>query len=300
MSYSPDKGAVQSAINKLYRACPAVPLAVTLALCLLAGPALAESDDVKSFIDLEDDLQETPGYSTRPADDDESDWDFRVGLLVGFQPDYEGSDDYDSVLAPSWRVAWRRTVILQGKNLRVQYTGDNYRIGALVGGESGRDEDDNDNLEGLGDVDSGWSAGLFGRYDIDEHFRLQAEGRQEFSGGHSGLVVDVGAEVTLPLNLPFFRAYAGVTYASSDYMEEFFSISNKQSANSGKPTFDADAGIKNFTLTLSAGHDITDNWVVGAVIRYDRLVGDADDSPIVDDGGSRDQFTGGISLAYQF
>ena len=36
------------------------------------------------------------------------------------------------------------------------------------------------------------------------------------------------------------------------------------------------------------------------IIRYDRLVGDAEDSPIVDDGGSRDQFTGGVSVAYQF
>ena len=83
-------------------------------------------------------------------------------------------------------------------------------------------------------------------------------------------------------------------------MEEFFSISSKQSANSGKPTYDADAGIKNVTLSLSAGYDITDNWVIGAIIRYDRLVGDAEDSPIVDDGGSRDQFTGGVSIAYQF
>ena len=300
MSYLRNKSPVQSAPENLYRARPVEFAAAILASCLLAGPAVADFDDVTTVMDLEDDFQETPGFDTRPANDDESDWDFRVGALVGFKPEYEGSDDYESVLAPNWRVAWRRTIVLQGKNLRVQYTGDNYRVGALVGKESGRDEDDNDNLEGLGDVDSGWSAGLFGRYDIDEHIRLQAEGRQEFAGGHSGLVVDAGAEVTLPFDSPLLRAYAGVTYASSDYMEEFFSISSKQSANSGKPTYDADAGIKNVTLALSAGYDITDNWVIGAIIRYDRLVGDAEDSPIVDDGGSRDQFTGGVSIAYQF
>mgnify|MGYP001821362424 CR=1 FL=1 len=300
MSYLHHKGAVQSATKSLYRACPVGPLAFSLALCLLAAPALADFEDVTSFMDLEDDFQETPGFEAEPSDDARSGWRIRLGILAGFKPEYEGSDDYEGVLAPSWRVAWRRTLILQGKNLRVQHRGDGYRIGALVGRESGRDEDDNDNLEGLGDVDSGWSAGLFGRYDIGEHVQLQAEGRQEFSGGHSGLVVDAGAEVELPFNGPQFRAYGGVTYASSDYMEEFFGISDKQSAASGKPTFDADAGIKNFTLSLSAGYDITDNWVIGAMLRYDRLVGDAEDSPIVDDGGSRDQFTGGVTLAYEF
>jgi outer membrane scaffolding protein for murein synthesis (MipA/OmpV family) len=300
MLYLLDEGSMRPVSEGLYRMHLATSVFAALALCLLTGPVLADSDDIMTFIDLEDDLQETPGFDTRPANDDEPDWDFRVGAMVGFKPEYEGSDDYESVLAPNWRVAWRRTVILQGKNLRVQYTGDNYRVGALVGGESGRDEDDNDNLEGLGDVDSGWSAGLFGRYDIDDHIRLQAEGRQEFSGGHGGLVVDAGAEVTLPFDSPLLRVYAGVTYASSDYMEEFFSISGKQSANSGKPTYDADAGIKNVTLALSAGYDITDNWVIGAIIRYERLVGDAADSPIVKSGGNPNQFTGGASIAYQF
>jgi len=299
MSCLTDKNPARPLPEGICRVRAAVSIGMVL-LYLLAGPALADADDVTTFMDLDDDLQETPGFESEPSDEDRSDWQIRLGVLAGFKPEYEGSDDYESVLAPNWRVAWRRTVILQGRNLRVQYRGDNYRVGALVGRESGRDEDDNDNLEGLGDVDSGWSAGLFGRYDITERVRLQAEGRQEFAGGHSGLVVDAGAEVTLPFNSPLLRAYAGVTYASSDYMEEFFSISNKQSAASGKPTFDADAGIKNVTLSLSAGYDITDNWVIGAIIRYDRLVGDAEDSPIVDDGGSRDQFTGGVSLAYQF
>ena len=40
--------------------------------------------------------------------------------------------------------------------------------------------------------------------------------------------------------------------------------------------------------------------MIGATVRYDRRVGDAEDSPIVDEGGSHDQFTGGVTLAYQF
>ena len=293
---------MQSAPKIRCRARAARAITTALALCLLTGPALAapDSSDITTITILDDGLQETPGFDTEPTSEEESDWSFRLGVIAGLKPEYEGSDDYESVLGPNWRVAWRDTVILQGKNLRVQYRGDNYLVGALFGGEPGRDEDDNDNLEGLGDVDSGWSAGLFGRYEITEQIRLLAAGRQEFAGGHGGLVFDAGAELKLSFNSPLLKAYAGVTYASSEYMEEFFSISNKQSAASGKRTYGADAGIKNLTLSLSAGHEITDNWVIGAIVRYDRLVGDAEDSPIVDEGGSRDQFTGGVSLVYQF
>lgn len=305
MSNPEVEGPTQTAPGKPCQGRSPTAVVTLMILSLLAGSAFADddTDDVTTIMDLDDDLYETPGFETETDEKDEkdgSDWQFRLGLMAGFKPEYEGSEDYETAFGPSKRIAWRNTVILQGKNLRVQYRGDGYRVGALVGKESGRDEDDNDNLEGLGDVDGGWSAGVFGDYEITEHVSIVGEARQEYAGGHSGLLVDAGAQMTLPFSAPLLRVYTGVTFASSDYMEEFFSIDDQQSAASGKSTFDADAGIKNFTLSLSAGHKITGNWAVGAIIRYDRLVGDAGDSPIVKDGGSRDQFTGGVSLVYEF
>ena len=41
-------------------------------------------------------------------------------------------------------------------------------------------------------------------------------------------------------------------------------------------------------------------WSVHGYARYDRLVGDAADSPIVRAYGSRDQFSGGLAMSYTF
>ena len=95
------------------------------------------------------------------------------------------------------------------------------------------------------------------------------------------------------------KGYAGATYASDDYMSEFFGVSAVQSANAGLPVFGADAGIKNVTLSLSSGFDIDESWVIGARIIYSRLVGDAADSPIVDQRGSANQITVGVGLSAQ-
>ena len=53
-------------------------------------------------------------------------------------------------------------------------------------------------------------------------------------------------------------------------------------------------GIANFT------HRLGRNWGVQAYAGYDRLVGDAADSPIVRAFGSRDQFSGGAGLWIEF
>ena len=80
-------------------------------------------------------------------------------------------------------------------------------------------------------------------------------------------------------------------------MESFFGVSSKQSANSGLKRYDADAGIKDIKLGLSTGYKITNRWRVGGMVEYKRMVGDAADSPIVED---KNQFVAGIGISYHF
>ena len=78
-------------------------------------------------------------------------------------------------------------------------------------------------------------------------------------------------------------------------MESFFGIDAQQSANSGLQNHDAEAGIKDVNLSVSVGYPISKRWRVGTMLEYKRLLGDAADSPIVDD---KNQFVAGISLSY--
>ncbi len=43
---------------------------------------------------------------------------------------------------------------------------------------------------------------------------------------------------------------------------------------------------------------LNENLIAGAGVRWERLIGDAEDSPAVDDRGDDNQFIGGVGLAF--
>ncbi len=299
----PDMTLLRHASPPLSIGCRAFPLLALLTLTayvlFAAAPVQAseEDEDVIIFSDISEDMDDAPGYDTEP---EKKNWKFSLGAIVGFKPDYEGSDDYEFAWAPDIKISWRDIIVFRGKSLRVVYRNDRLKAGALVAAEGGRDEDDNNALRGLGDVDSGVAVGGFLDYKLIKRITVQSEFRHEVAGGHGGALLDLGINFKLPLDKPWARAYFGTTIASDDYMEEFFSVNATQSANSGIAQYDADGGVKSFTFSLASGYDITENWVIGATVVYSRLTGDAGDSPIVESRGSKDQFTTGIGLSYQF
>ena len=80
-------------------------------------------------------------------------------------------------------------------------------------------------------------------------------------------------------------------------MESFFSVDSQQSANSGLKKYNADAGVKDVNLSISAGYPLTDRW---RIVCYDGIQEVAGrcrrQSPIVDD---KNQFVTGLGLTYR-
>jgi outer membrane scaffolding protein for murein synthesis (MipA/OmpV family) len=268
-----------------------------------AMPGHADVDidfhDVLTYSDLGEDLDDAPGFVSEP--DNETNWKVSLGIIGGTRPDYEGSDDYELAWAPDIKVSWRGIIVIRGKSGRVVYRNGDFKGGLLIRAEGGRDDDDNKALKGLGDVDSGMSIGTFMEYDISDRLTAKGEFRHEVGIGHGGGIVELGLHLGFPLDKkPWIKGHIGTTIATGEYMDEFFSIDAGQAAASGYTTYDADWGPKNFESSLMVGYDITESWVVGGMVLYSRLVGDAADSPIVDKKGSPNQFTAGISLGYQF
>ena len=90
-----------------------------------------------------------------------------------------------------------------------------------------------------------------------------------------------------------------LTYASDDYMETYFTISQNDSARSGLSTFSADEGIKDVGANVALTYNFTDNWAFGSIIGYKRLLNDAEDSPVTK-VGSENQFLGGVFFTYSW
>ena len=64
--------------------------------------------------------------------------------------------------------------------------------------------------------------------------------------------------------------------------------------------YQPEGGVKDIGLTLDLDYSLTENWIVTSRAGYKRLLGDAADSPLVEDRGSANQFSVGLSLGYRF
>jgi len=246
----------------------------------------------------------TEGSGQAPGKESGGFWsgfDITLGVLVGSEPDYEGSDSYDFVALPLVDITYRDTLFLHTDTLGASFSPiSGFSFGPLVSYGMGRDEDDNDDLDGLGDVNSAILVGGFASYEISR-FTLSVEVLRAVTGDHDGTVVEpslsYGHEVTPALS---FEVGLGATWASDDYMETFFGIDAAQAANSRLRRFDADAGFKDINLSLGASYELDESWALLGEVGYTRLLGDAADSPLVDDVGSRDQFHILTGISYSF
>lgn len=96
------------------------------------------------------------------------------------------------------------------------------------------------------------------------------------------------------------RAELSTTWADKNYNEAFFGVTAAQSQRSGLRRHQPEGGFKDAGLSLDLDYSLTDHWGINGRVGYKRLLGDAADSPLVENKGSADQFSGGLFLTYRF
>jgi outer membrane scaffolding protein for murein synthesis (MipA/OmpV family) len=290
--YNPSSSFKEPAMKRVFQ------LLFFLLITVLFTPLVSTGTDtaeIEKLMDMTEEIDEAPGYED--PKDEKRDWALSIGVIAGVTPDYEGSDDYDFGFGPNLAGSWRDILFFKGKTFGANLIRKkNLKAGPILSWSGGRDEDDNDKLEGLGDVDGSIEAGGFVSY-RKKPLRFKLEARQDVNSGHEGALVELSVGANLPFKKPLVSVALGTTWASDDYMESFFGISSTQSANSGLKTYDADAGIKDISLSMTAGYPLTNRWRLGGKVEYKRLVGDAADSPVVED---ENQFLAGIGISYHF
>ena len=283
-------------MNKVFQRLPLFLVAILFITPVFAGTASAElgdRDELEVWADVAEDIGEAPGYED--PKDGKRKWTLRIGYAGGVSPEYEGSDDYGFGSGLNLAGSWRDTLFFKGKTLGANIIRQkNLKAGPILAWTSGRDEDDDDNLEGLGDVDSSIEAGGFISYRY-KPMRFRLEARQDIDSGHEGALVELSGGTTLPFDRALLFVSLGTTWASDDYMKSYFGIDSKQSANSGYKKYNAESGIKDVKVSVTSGYKISARWRIGGKFEYKRLVGDAADSPIIDD---KNQYLAGFGLTY--
>ncbi len=163
-----------------------------------------------------------------------------------------------------------------------------------------RKESDDSALRGLGDLRAAIELGAFAEYWWAPWLRTRGEVRQGF-GGHHGVIGDLFLDAVVPVT-PQLVLSGGprATFATTQATRPYFSIDMVQSAASGLPGFDARGGLRSIGAGTQARYHWTPEWATHAFVEYERLTGDAANSPLVAQRGSVDQVTIGAGVSYSF
>ena len=241
--------------------------------------------------------------STAEADD----WEVTIGAGATYGPEYPGADEYGFSPLPYVDVTWRDRLFLrseQGLGGYIVNWGDRsdgliegLTVGLSVRPSDTRDEDDDDRLDGLGDVDLSAEVGFFATLEVG-FLEFGAELYQDVGNGHEGLRGELSTGIGHQLTERFtVGAETFLQFGDGQYLESFFGVTNRQAGRSGLDRYDAGSGLYGAGVGLSAQYQLTEHWGLLSFVEYSRLVGDAADSPIVEDEGAVEV---GAFVVYRF
>jgi outer membrane protein len=229
-------------------------------------------------------------------------------IMIGFgprlAPSFPGSTRSELGVAPAIEV-WREDEVFpaespdEAKGFKLVGIRNTLSAGLAVGIAPQRGAEQA--TQGLRKVGFGIEAGGFVESYILPQLRLRGEIRQGI-GSHSALSGDVALDLVLRGNNDRAVVTVGprVRISSAKYNRRFFGIEPDEVAASGLAAYRPGGGVRAYGLTAGAHYPLSERWGLYGFAGYDRLVGDAADSPLVRQRGSRDQASFGIALTHVF
>jgi len=245
-------------------------------------------------------------------------WSTSVGAGAIWGPAFSGSSDYQMMLVPDIRVAYGDTFFASvgqgiGYNFEVN---SEWVVGPLIKFDFGRDADGESTfrvaggtskaLIGFEDIDSTVLAGGFARYDRDM-WSAKVELLKGMNG-HEGMIADLsidykarfGGSEAQPGPPVFIATGPRLRWANDDYTNTYYGITAADSLGSGLPTYTAGGGIASIGWGASIVMPINQKLALIGFAGYDKLMGDAADSPLIVQRGSENQFSTGAFFSYKF
>lgn len=227
------------------------------------------------------------------------DWYLKLGGSGFSAPKYQGDNKNEFGFSPIISLG------RQGQGARFTSRNDSASISLLDNGPismglagklvSPRDQKDSADLKGMTRIKRGGELGGFAEAYPTDWLRIRGEARQGIRS-HSGVVADLSADVFTDI-APGIQISAGprATWVSSKYNERYYGVSAAQTA-AGAPSPYSPGGMQAAAITWK----VTEAAEVGSFAEYRRLTGDAADSSLVRERGSKNQFVVGVQASYKF
>ncbi len=237
------------------------------------------------------------GLIALPAVAQERGLSFSITGGAAVVPDYFGSDSYSAGPTGSFGFGGLR---LGALSLGALETAEPFAPGAGAYGtfrfipkREGKDE-----LDGLDDVKASAEIGVGVQYTDDV---WQAYGELRYGViGHRAIAGELGANLIYrdPSGL-VLNAGPRAEFGNRTFNRTYFGVTEDEAADSGLTAFTPSAGFHSIGVEAGAYQPLGADWGLSGSVRFDRLRGDAADSPIVEQG-SRNQISAEIGLTRHF
>ncbi|WP_404333441.1 MipA/OmpV family protein [Sphingomonas sp. MMS12-HWE2-04] len=260
--------------------------------CLLLAPhAFAQSDSAA----VDSSASADQGESKPPRR-------YRVALGPQLTPRFPGSDDVR--VTPLFDLSMTRG----DEPFRFEAADESFGIplihlGGLKIGPAANFEGSRRRKEtGLAVDEVGTTVELGGMAEfwLGRGLRVHGEVRQGVNG-HGGLISNLGFDYVARHGDKWLVSLGPrVALSDSKFQDAYFGVNAAAAARTGLATYDPDGGVHAVGASATALYQFTPRWGVYAYAKYDRLIGDAADSPIIRTIGSRNQLSGGGALTFTF
>ena len=230
-------------------------------------------------------------------------WAFAIGAEIEYEAEYDGSDDYGVEAEPGFIIQKRNgdgMWFLEGQE--IGWRGRMNDLWLVQGGirfEGGREESESPALEGLGDVDDEVVGMAEVRRALGNDWSNWAAARLMAGGSDIGWLAVLAAGHTFAASDPGMGIdlYAFVTFASDDFINRDFGVTEEQSINSGLAQTSIDGGYRSVGISAAGRWRFGENWQLQAEAGYEKYNSDIADSPIALDDYEAEI---GVSILYRF
>lgn len=254
-----------------------------------------------------------PAQVKRPAPTAPA-WEIAVGGGMFTAPAFPGASDYQVMVVPDLRVRYGETFSASiDQGARYEFAlGDRWTAGPLLALDFGRDQDGSPfsvgggtstALQGFADIDATLQAGAFVHFTQSawsaELQLLQAVGSYE--GLSAELTVNYRTSLGGPVTDGGLLVLTGprLRWDDASTQNAYFGVTAAAAVGSGLPVYRASAGLRSVGWSATVLRALSARTQLFALLSYERLAGDAADSPLVRQHGDANQFFGGVFVSWQ-
>ncbi len=289
----PEGAAIPACVGARRRAVSSIAFLSVALICGAPSAAFADGPFTNSIAN--------PAIATAS-----SDWIVTLGAWGNISPEFSGSKHYDlggSPIVDFRKVGSREWLSLPHDGIDYElFETQNFRAGPVgtIRWDWGNTKDRGLKEIASTGIDLSLEIGAFVEYWPAEWLRTRLEARNAVYGAE-GWVFDLSSDVVWhPTDQWTLAAGPRLSIADGDYMNAYYGIDGEQSQSLQLPKYQASAGVRSAGAGVYAEYKWNEQLSTMASVEYERLVGEAADSPFVRDDGSADQFTFSLGAKYQF